>query len=73
MPCQVGEIKLKSEEVEVAHSQIQKLIFGQLQASYINSDVGAVCVGLVDQCGTSVSAKLNDSRDVGVLEYIDRL
>lgn len=70
---QVGEIKLKSEEVEVAHSQIQKLIFGQLQASYINSDVGAVCVGLVDQCGTSVSAKLNDSRDVGVLEYIDRL
>jgi hypothetical protein len=58
--------------VEVVHSQIQQTIFGDMRETYVNVDMGAACVGIVDlQAGTSVSCKLNDGQDVSVIEYLD--
>ena len=69
---QLGQVSLTGNDLEEVHKLIQKAIFVDLREAYINLDVGAVCVGLVDQSGTSVSTKLNDDRDVGVLEYTDQ-
>lgn len=60
-------------KVVYVHQTIQKMIFGDLHKSYINPDLGAVCIGLVDQRGTSVSCKLNDDQDISVLEYLDTI
>lgn len=63
---------LPGEQVEDVHHQIQATIFGELSESYVNVDMGAACVGLVDASGSSVSTKLNDKGDVTQLEYIDQ-
>lgn len=68
-----GNVSLNTENIEQAHKKIQSTIFGELRDTYINGDVGAVCVGLVDHNGTSVSTKLNDEKSISELEYIDRL
>lgn len=62
---------LIQEDVESTHFQIQKTIYTDLSDAYINNNVGAVCVGLVDKIGTSVSCKLNDQKPYVELEYID--
>lgn len=69
---QLGEFVLAVNDLEDVHKLVQKIIFVDLREAYINLDVGAVCVGLVDSSGTSVSTKVNDDRDVGVLEYTDQ-
>ena len=67
-----SEKSLVSEQVKDVHCQIQQTIFGVLRESYVNVDMGAACVGLVDlQAGTSVSCKLNDDQDTSVIEYVD--
>lgn len=67
----LGKVGLSSENMEQTHKKIQSEIFGELRDTYINSDVGAVCVGLVDMSGTSVSTKMNDEKMISELEYID--
>lgn len=64
--------QLKAVEVANAHANIQAQIFGELRSSYVNIDMGAACVGIIDyQAGTSVSCKLNDEKDLSMLEYLD--
>jgi len=62
---------MDKDNLNQVHQVIQKTIFGDLAESYVHADLGAVCVGFVDDSiGTSVSCKLND----GILEgltYID--
>jgi hypothetical protein len=62
---------LNTSTIEVAHAKIQKTIYIDLNQYYLNNNVGAVCVGLVDEIGTSVSCKLNDEKPFTELEYID--
>ncbi len=68
----VGNFDLSTEHLEIVHQILQETIFGKLRAAYINSDVGAVCAGLVDLNSTSVSTKLNDDKSISELEYIDQ-
>lgn len=44
------------------HLQILKTIMREHKDAYVNDDLGAVCVGLVDHTGTSVSVKKNDEK-----------
>lgn len=67
----LAEVKLDSEEVAQVHTKVQKTIYTELAKSYINSNVGAVCVGLIDHSGTSVSCKLNDQQPFDKVEYLD--
>lgn len=63
---------LTSEQVSPLHHQIQQTVYGELSENYVHPDLGAMCVGFVDiSIGTSVSCKLNDSQDLGVIEYLD--
>lgn len=64
---------LNPGDFESVHNKIQRTIFTDLRESYINPDLGAVCVGLIDQAGTSVSCKLNDKLAFEDLKYIDLL
>ncbi len=65
---------LSKETLERSHRNVQATLFGDLRSEFINSDVGAVCVGFLDQrCGTSVSCKVPDHRPLESLEYIDIL
>lgn len=68
----LSQFVLAGNDLEDVHKLAQKTIFTDLRDAYINLDVGAVCVGLIDVSGTSVSTKLNDDRDVMVLEYTDQ-
>ena len=68
-----ANLSLDKSKIMFVHQTIQKTIFGDLCESYINPDLGAVCIGLVDQAGTSVSVKLNDDQAIEVLEYTDQL
>jgi hypothetical protein len=68
---QIMQISLNQSNLEKTHGIMQRSIFGDLRESYINPDVGAICVGFVDSIGTSVSTKLNDGRDLSMLEYVD--
>lgn len=68
----IARMSLDSKNLEQVHRLIQQTIFGDLRGSYINPDMGAICIGLVDQSGTSVSTKLNDDHDITQLEYIDQ-
>jgi hypothetical protein len=60
-------------KVTALHARIQETIFTDLREAYINNDVGAVCVGLIDRQATSVSTKLNNKEPVKTIEYIDVL
>lgn len=63
---------LDKETCRAAHTTIQSTLYGELASSYVNIDMGAICVGLVDlQVGTSVSCKLNDGSVVSIIEYLD--
>lgn len=62
---------LVPKDIETTHFQIQKTIYTNLSDAYINNNVGAVCVGLIDKIGTSVSCKLNDQKPYVELEYLD--
>ncbi len=63
--------KLQSHNLLGAHKLVQETIFTQLRESYVTRDVRAVCAGLVDCAGTSVSCKLNDDKPINHWEYID--
>lgn len=63
--------RLSKDTIELSHFQIQKTIYTELSEAYINSNVGAVCVGLIDDIGTSVSTKLNDNLPFSEVEYLD--
>jgi hypothetical protein len=65
------KFSLSPDQLESIHTQIQKTIYTDLGASYININVGAVCIGLVDSTQTSVSCKLNDDKPFTELEYLD--
>jgi hypothetical protein len=63
---------LNEDKIATAHSQIQQTLYGPLRSSYVNLDMGAICVGLIDrELGVSVSCKLNDEQDLTALEYLD--
>lgn len=64
-------LQLSPTQIEQVHTQIQKTIYTELSEFYLNSNVGAVCVGLIDSESTSVSCKLNDEKPFTELEYID--
>jgi hypothetical protein len=71
--AQFARLSLGSKNIKSVHQAIQQKIFGDLRQDYISPDLGAVCVGLVDQAGTSVSCKLNDTKPLLELEYLDIL
>jgi len=50
-----AQLSLDPNKHEWAHRLIQKTIFTDLRKYYVNPDLGAVCIGLVDSSGTSVS------------------
>lgn len=62
---------LSQDNIESCHFMIQKTIYTELNVAYINDNVGAVCIGLIDNIGTSVSCKINDQKPFEELEYID--
>jgi len=43
-----ANLSLDPTKVVYVHQAIQKMIFGDLRKSYINPDLGEVCIGLVD-------------------------
>jgi hypothetical protein len=59
---EVAVYGLDKAKLANVHLQILKTIMFDLKDAYINDDLGAVCVGLVDQTGTSVSVKKNDEK-----------
>lgn len=62
---------LKVELASQAHKAIHKIIFENYPRHYVTEWMGAMCVGLLDEFGLSVSTKLNDKRPVETVEYID--
>lgn len=53
------------------HREVMRLVFEKHKEEFVNEWMGAVCVGLLDKAGTSVSMKLNDDGPVETLEYVD--
>lgn len=51
----VAQMSLDPAKIERVHKQIQKTIATDLASTYVNHDLGAICIGLVDKSGTSVS------------------
>lgn len=62
---------LTAENIEVVHHAIHAEVYGRLREAYVNAWMGAMCVGLVDAIGTSVSVKMNDKQPITTLEYVD--
>jgi len=62
---------LTPQNTKKCHLLIQKTIYSEFGQTYINENVGAVCLGLIDKIGTSVSCKLNDQKPFNELEYLD--
>ena len=58
----IAQRTLDKTHLAFVHQQILKTILFDLKEAYVNDDLGAVCVGLVDQTGTSVSVKKNDEK-----------
>lgn len=67
---ELGNFQLQIPKLTLVHKKIQKTILSDLRDSYVNPDLGALCVGLVDLSGTSVSVKRND-RLFSRLEFLD--
>jgi hypothetical protein len=61
---------LNSRGILQVHKTIHKTILYDLKEAYVNKDLGAVCVGLIDKNGTSVSAKKNDE-NFEEIEYLE--
>lgn len=65
---------LKPDQVEDVHYKIQEVLYAELASHYVNADLGAMAVGLVDiRIGTSVSCKLNDGKSIQIVEYVDMI
>ena len=62
---------LNESRILETHLAIHRVIFEKYSRYYVTEWMGAMCVGLMDECGLSVSTKLNDKSPVGTLEYID--
>ena len=62
---------IKPENLQQVHSDALRTIYTELGVSYINENVGAVCLGLLDATGTSVSCKLNDGQPFAQVDYWD--
>lgn len=56
----VAKLTTDTENIENVHMLIQKKILIDLKDDYVNPDMGALCVGLIDPYSTSVSVKKND-------------
>lgn len=67
------DFSLSRGKEEQAHKVVQNEVFTKLKEFYLNPDVDAVCVGLVDDLGTSVSCKLNDDQPLADWEYLERM
>ena len=67
----VAQMYSGSDTVVADHNLIQKTIYTELGEAYINENVGAVCVGLIDNNQTSVSVKLTEGKPFETVEYID--
>ena len=64
---------LSLDIVAKTHELIQEILYSDLRESYVNIDMGAMCVGMLDlRLRTSVSCRLNDGKIPGVIEYLDR-
>lgn len=66
----LGE-SIEGKSLRQVHTGIQKTIYTELHDAYINENVGAVCIGFVDELSTSVSCKLNDGQTFNSVEYMD--
>lgn len=64
---------LLAGNIEKVHQGVQRAVFSDLRERYVSEWMGAMCVGLVDNLGTSVSVKLNEKEPFDQLEYIDIL
>lgn len=62
---------LQAEQIETVHRAVQRAVFSNYREAYVSEWMGAMCVGLVDNLGTSVSVKLNDQQPLDALEYVD--
>lgn len=58
----IAQRSLDKTHLALVHQQILKTILFDLKEAYVNDDLGAVCCGLVDKTGTSVSVKKNDEK-----------
>jgi hypothetical protein len=67
------ERDIKQIDLVTVHQAVMQLMFEVYREEFVNEWMGAACVGLLDQTGTSVSLKLNDNRDISILEYVDVL
>jgi hypothetical protein len=67
----LAERELTPATINNCHLLIQSTIYNEFGQTYINENVGAVCLGLLDKLGTSVSCKLNDQKQFKELEYLD--
>lgn len=63
--------QLVQANIESVHKVIHKTIFEKYKKYYVTEWMGAMCVGLVDNAGLSVSTKLNDKRPSELVEYVD--
>ncbi len=54
------DCSLNTRDILQVHKAVQKTVLFDLKDAYMNKDVGAICVGLIDSCSTSVSIKKND-------------
>jgi hypothetical protein len=67
------QMSLETSQAEVVHRAIQSKIFSDYKEEYATEWMGAMCVGLLDQSGLSVSVKLHDRRPIEVMEYVDKV
>lgn len=58
----IAQRSLDKTHLALVHQQILKTILFDLKEAYVNDDLGAVCCGLIDNTGTSVSFKKNDEK-----------
>ncbi len=63
--------KLKLSQVKSVHKAVHRQIFGKYKKQYVTEWMGAMCIGLMDARGLSVSTKLNDKRPIETVEYVD--
>lgn len=63
----------EAKDTKNIHLAIQRLIFTELKSLFVNDYMKAMCIGLVDQSGTSVSIKLNEGGSADRVEYTDQI
>lgn len=65
------EKELDQNQVSALHKTIHRFIFEKYHKAYVTEWMGAMCVGILDHSGLSISTKLNDKRPVETIEYVD--